>query len=158
MRTYVVRDGKPGVYFFSLDAANPVAVWAAKKFFFLPYFPARMKSEASGDEITYDAVRLENPPAEFRAQYRPTDAIALRAEGTLEHWLSERYCLYTVKDNDVYRGEIHHARWPLQDATAEVEVNTAALAAGILLPNIPPLLHFAKRLEVLIWPLCRLSK
>jgi hypothetical protein len=53
----------------------------------------------------------------------------------------------------VYRGEIHHAQWPLQDAEGEISENTMASAAGMDLPEMTPLLHFSKKLEVLIWPL-----
>ncbi len=77
--------------------------------------------------------------------------------GTLEHWLTERYCLYTVAGNDVFRAEIHHPQWPLQDAEAEIMENTMASAAGIELPDVRPVLHFAKRLDVLIWPLRRVA-
>ena len=73
----------------------------------------------------------------------------------MEHWLTERYCLYTTHHGRVYRGEIHHQPWPLQQAAAEFETNTVAAAAGITLPAAAPLLHFARRLEVLIWPLRR---
>lgn len=81
----------------------------------------------------------------------------MRSARKLEHWLTERYCLYTTVDGAVYRGEIHHAPWPLQGASAEIEVNTMAAAAGITLPDTKPLLHFAKRLDVLIWPLRRVT-
>jgi uncharacterized protein YqjF (DUF2071 family) len=79
-----------------------------------------------------------------------------RSSATLEHWLTERYCLYTTANGRVYRGEIHHEPWPLQDAEADIRVNSMAQAAGIRLPNTQPLLHFAKRLDVLIWPLRRI--
>ena len=82
-------------------------------------------------------------------------SISRSVPGSLDHWLTERYCLYTAVKHSVYRAEIHHQPWPLQDATAEFSTNTMASAAGIQLPAIQPLLHFAKRLEVLIWPLKR---
>ncbi len=91
--------------------------------------------------------------AEFRAKYGPVKPVELRRPGSLEHWLSERYCLYTVNRGAIYRAEIHHAQWPLQDAEAEILKNSMASAAGIELPGIPPLLHFSRRLDVLIWPL-----
>jgi len=152
VRTYVTHGGKPGVYFFSLDAANLPAVWAARKFYHLPYFHAAMKSEDRDRTIVYSSRRIKSP-AEFRGRFRPTAAVRLRERGSLEHWLTERYCLYTSHRNAVYRGEIHHQPWPLQDAEAEFETNTVAAAAGIRLPTTPPVLHFARRLEVLIWPL-----
>jgi|SRR5580658_5734492 uncharacterized protein YqjF (DUF2071 family) len=158
VRTYVTRGEKPGVYFFSLDAANLPAVWAARKFFHLPYFHARMscedRSDDRGGNILYSSLRLESP-AEFRANYRPTAEVRLRETGSLENWLTERYCLYTTHRGEVYRGEIHHQRWPLQQAEAAFEKNTVAAAAGISLPDTTPSVLFARRLEVLIWPLRR---
>jgi uncharacterized protein len=156
VRTYVTLDGKPGVYFFSLDVTNRAAVWAARTFYHLPYYRARMQVRISGERIEYFARRIEQD-AELRAQYWPTSSVRLREPGSLEHWLTERYCLYTVAQGEVYRGDIHHVPWPLQDAAAQIETNTMAAAADISLPSIPPLLHFAKRLEVLIWPLRRVS-
>jgi hypothetical protein len=152
VRTYVTYGSKSGVYFFSLDAANYPAVWAARTFYHLPYFHAAMSSTESGNTIHYYS-RRDHRAAEFRGHYRPIADIRLRDRGSIEHWLTERYCLYTVHQGKVYRGEIHHQRWPLQDAEAEIEVNTVAAAARIPLPRSRPLLHFGRKLEVLIWPL-----
>ena len=156
VRTYVTVGDKPGVYFFSLDAANLPAVWAARKFYRLPYFHARMS--VSGDEhgISYHSRRYRSN-AELRARYAATGPVQLRQAGTLEHWLTERYCLYTVANGNVCRAEIDHAQWPLQDGEAEIESNTMASAADIQLPDTKPLLHFAKKVEVLIWPLKRVA-
>ncbi len=154
VRTYVTYGGKPGVYFFSLDAGNLPAVWAARRFYHLPYFHAAMSSEELGGNVHYSSRRLRGT-AEFRGSYRPTADTRLRERGSIEHWLTERYCLYTTHRGQVYRGEIHHAPWPLQNAEAEFETNTVAAAAGISLPTTAPLLHFARRLEVLIWPIRR---
>jgi uncharacterized protein YqjF (DUF2071 family) len=152
LRTYVSLDGKPGVYFFSLDAANLPAVWAARRFYRLPYFHARMAAEFDGPWIRYDSHRYQGQ-AEFRGQYRPVGEARLRERGSLEHWLTERYCLYTVEGSQAHRAEIHHQQWPLQDAEAEIETNSMALSAGIVLPQDRPRLHFARKLDVLIWPL-----
>ena len=152
VRTYGSFGGKPGVYFFSLDAGSGAAVRAARKTYRLPYFHARMNVEQhEGDWIAYRSRR--DSDAEFRAKYRPRAPVELRRPGTLTNWLTERYCLYTVYRNSVFRAEIHHQQWPLQDAEAEISENTMVIAAGIKLPEIPPLLHFAKKLQVLIWPL-----
>lgn len=151
VRTYVTHGGKPGVYFFSLDAASRVAVWAARATYHLPYFHARMSSVDRDGWIHYHSVR--EPTAELKCKFRPIAPVELRKPGTLERWLTERYCLYTTIHNSVHRAEIHHAPWPLQDAECELSINSMAASAGIQLPTIQPLLHFAKRLEVLIWPL-----
>jgi uncharacterized protein YqjF (DUF2071 family) len=154
VRTYVTYGGKPGVYFFSLDAANLLAVWAARAFYHLPYFHAEMSSKDHNGSIHYSS-RRHRASAEFRGRYRPISPVQLSTRGSIEHWFTERYCLYTTHQDRVYRGEIHHQPWPLQNAGAEIEVNSVAAAAQISLPNSTPLLHFARRLDVLIWPLRR---
>jgi uncharacterized protein len=151
VRTYVRFGEKGGVYFFSLDAARRLAVWSARRLYRLPYFSARMRVEEDQGWIRYSSYRASGP--EFKGKYRPIGPIEPRAKGTLEHWLTERYCLYTTAGSAVYRAEIHHQPWPLANAEAEIEINSMAEAAGIMLPQDPPLLHFAKRLEVLVWPL-----
>lgn len=157
VRTYVTYGGKPGVYFFSLDAASRLAVWGARTFYKLPYFFAKMHVRDHEGWTEYTSSRASSP-AEFRGHYRPCGPVQLRAPGSLEHWLSERYCLYTVSGGNVYRSEIHHPQWPLQDAEADFQSNTMAAAAGVTLPSAIPLLHFSKRLNVLIWPLKKLDK
>ena len=152
VRTYVTLDGKPGVYFFSLDAANLPAVWAARTFYRLPYFHARMSAAVEGEWVAYHCRRNQGS-AKFRGRHRPVRPVQPRDKGSLENWLTERYCLYTMHAGCVYRAEIHHRQWPLQDAEAEIGTNTMASAAGISLPQSSPLLHFARKLEVLIWPL-----
>lgn len=155
VRTYVTAGGKPGVWFFSLDAASPPAVEAARMFYHLPYFHARMRCQSTGDGVHYTSVRTHNgaAPATFGAVYRPIGAEYSAAAGSLEHWLTERYCLYAAnRRGRVWRGEIDHRQWPLQPAAAEVRHNTMAARLGLHLAG-PPLLHFARRLAVQAWSL-----
>ena len=154
VRTYVTLDGKPGVFFFSLDASNLAAVKAARRCYHLPYFHARMSVAEEQSWIRYASQR-RNSSAEFRGRYRPIAPVQLREPGSLPHWLSERYCLYTVFSGHVFRAEIHHQQWPLQDAEWELEANT--MVEGVALPAAAPLLHFSRRLDVLIWPLRRIA-
>ncbi len=156
VRTYVNCGEKAGVYFFSLDAGSRLAVWAARALFYLPYFYAEMRTENASNEILYRSTR-RSQQAEFCGRYQPTTDVEQRTPGTLAHWLTERYCLYTVHRERVYRGEIHHAPWPLQNASAQIELNSMAAAAGISLPDTKPLLHFSKRQDVLIWPLRKIE-
>lgn len=157
VRTYVTYGGKAGVYFFSLDAASRLAVWGARTFYKLPYFFATMHVRDHDGWTQYSSSRSSSR-AEFRGRYRPVSPVQLRKPGSLEHWLTERYCLYTVSEGSVYRSEIHHPQWPLQDSEAEIDTNTMPASAGISLPSAIPLLHFSKRLDVLIWPLKRASR
>ena len=82
----------------------------------------------------------------------------MAAPGSLEHWLTERYCLYTMNERqEVLRGDIHHPPWPLESAEAEITVNTMAGAAGVRLPSVAPLLHFCKRQDMVCWAPERLA-
>ncbi len=159
VRSYVKRNGDRGVYFFSLDAANPLAVMIARAFFHLPYFTATMQSERVGKSIHYESHRTHRhaPSAEYEAHYRPTKPVEYTKPGTLAYWLTERYSLYTVFHDNIYTGAIHHPQWPLQEAEVETVCDTMALSHGICLPDIPPLLHFSQQQDVLIWPLHRVS-
>lgn len=154
LRTYVSAAGKPGIWFFSLDAHNPVAVRLARATFKLPYYDARMRCQTSGGWVFYDSGRIHRnaPPARFRARYRPTGEAFDSRPGTLEHFLTERYCLYAADARGaVRRGDIHHEMWPLQ--SAEVETRTLDMTAqiGVDPPDTGPLLHFARRLDVVAW-------
>lgn len=154
VRTYVTYGDKPGVYFFSLDAANLPAVWAARVFYHLPYSFASMSSVERDGKIDFCSQRHENR-AEFRASYHPTSPVRQREKFSIENWLTERYCLYSVHRGRVYRCEIHHPPWALEDAIAGIHVNTMVAAAQIDLPDTAPLLHFSRQQDVLIWPLRR---
>lgn len=156
VRTYVTAEGKPGVWFFSLDATSWAAVTGARLLFHLPYYSAAIRLQRQGETVCYTSQRTDGGgrPALFQGRYRPTGALFQAAPGSLEHWLTERYCLYSAdRRGRCYRGEIDHAPWPLQAAEAEIEANTMAEATGIALPAVPPLCHFAARIDVHVWPL-----
>ncbi|MBV9367269.1 MAG: DUF2071 domain-containing protein [Solirubrobacterales bacterium] len=156
VRTYVTFGGKPGIFFFSLDAGSGLAVAAARTFYRLPYFHAHMAIERRAGELGYSSERKASesaPSAAFRGRYRPRGSVCPPAPGTLEHWLTERYCLYTFDDKQrVLRGEIHHPPWPLQSAEADITLNTMGDELGIELSRTP-LLHFAARQDVVFWTL-----
>jgi uncharacterized protein YqjF (DUF2071 family) len=156
VRTYVIVQNIPGVYFFSLDANNPIAVWLARMIFHLPYFTARIRIQRKGDSFHYYSQRTHSPAHSeaFSATYRPISSVYQAQRETLEYWLIERYCLYTVvEQNKVFRANIHHKPWPLQQAEAEIMHNSLASTDGLHLPATPPLLHYANKQEVLVWPL-----
>jgi uncharacterized protein YqjF (DUF2071 family) len=149
LRTYVALDGKPGVWFLSLDAASSLAVWVARRFFFLPYYLADMSIAEDGSGVRYRSTRNG---AEVLASYRPTSEPYRARVGSLEHWLTERYCLYAeAPDGSLWRNQVHHHPWPLQSAAAQIERNTLLASHGISLQEPPALLHFARRLDVVVW-------
>ena len=155
LRTYVSADGKPGIWFFSLDAHNPLAVRLARATFKLPYYDAEMSCHTSGDEVRYSSVRTHRgaPPAAFEGTYRPTGEVFESRPDTLENFLTERYCLYAANSKGrVKRGDIHHHLWPLQRAEAETETLDMTAQVKVKLPDTEPLLHYARRLDVVAWP------
>jgi uncharacterized protein YqjF (DUF2071 family) len=153
VRTYVTFDGKPGVYFFSLDAESSLAVAAARSLLHLPYFTAHMDVRSDRQRVDYTSRRVgDGAPAELVAGYEPVGSPFRAEPGTLDYFLTERYCLYNVDARfRVYRLEIHHPPWTLQRAQAVFDVNTMAEAAGVRLPAVAPVLHFSRRQDMLAW-------
>jgi uncharacterized protein len=154
VRTYVTAEDKPGIWFFSLDTSSQLAVEGARRVYKLPYFHARMSATHSGTTIDYSSARRSDSshPFVFSGRYRPRGEAAPAQPETLEHFLTERYCLYAVDDGRLHRADIHHPPWPLQDAEAEIELNTMP-PDGVELPEERPLVYFAARQDVLIWSL-----
>jgi uncharacterized protein YqjF (DUF2071 family) len=154
VRTYVTHGGDPGVWFFSLDCESWLAVRTARALYHLNYLDARMSVARDGGWVSYTSERTHRsaPRAAFRGRYRPVGAPFLSRIGSLEHWLTERYALFAVDGHGrTYRGDIHHAQWALERAEAEFELNTTAAPLGLDLATAP-LLHFARSIDVLVWP------
>ncbi len=150
VRTYVCAEDKPGIWFFSLDASSRLAVEAARRTYRLPYFHARMSAARRGESIAYECARLEEPGRVFSGRFRPAGPVFTAEPGSLERFLTERYCLYTTDGRGrLARAEIHHLPWPLQHAEAEIEL----ASISPLEPAGDPLLHFSRRLDALVWPL-----
>jgi len=155
VRTYVRSGDRTGVWFFSLDATSRLAVAAARWFFNLPYYDAEIVVASRGESIDHRSRRVHRgvPAAEFQATYRPTGASARAVAGSLEHFLVERYCLFSRSPKgELGYMDVHHAPWPLQPAIAAVEINSMTAGFGIDLRGAP-LVHFARSLDVVAWPL-----
>ena len=158
VRTYVRAGDKPGVFFFSLDAASRLAVEGARIAFGLPYFLSQARVDPVLDGIHYRTTRRDarGAPATFHGEYRPDSLIFTAQPGSFEYFLTERYCLYTRRRGGViWRAEIDHAPWPLQTAEADIRINTMADAAGLILPDCDPVLHFARYIDVIVWRIRR---
>ena len=147
------------MWFLSLDAGNRLAVWAARRFFHLPYFHASMRLGGSPDQIDYESLRLSGSDGvAFRARYGPTGEPCAATPGSLEHFLTERYCLYARSPRgEILRAEVHHHPWSLQPAEAEIETNELLRPHGLSAPGPPALLHFSRHLDVVVWPLTRVA-
>lgn len=160
LRTYVKTAGRSGVWFFSLDATSWLAVRAARCLG-LPYYDARMTVELEENTVHYESLRVHKrvPPAEFMASYRPTGPVYHALPGSLDHWLTERYCLYgALKPGEVVYGEIHHRQWPLQPAEVELRRNTMTRPLGLDLSDTQPVCHFARYQEVVAWPIVPIER
>jgi uncharacterized protein YqjF (DUF2071 family) len=161
VRTYVTINGKPGVWFFCLEATNPIAVRIARKFFHLPYMDAKIEvgdshKKNKGQWIGYRSVRSHpgELPATFKIDYRPIGKSFQARPGSLEEFLTSRYCLYSAdSQGKIFRGEIDHDPWRLHEAQAIVRENTMTDWMGVQLPSETPLLHFAKHAKVVAWTL-----
>jgi hypothetical protein len=149
VRTYVTRDDKPGIWFFSLDASSRLAVEAARRFYRLPYYQANISLARQGETIAYECSRHRGKA--FSGSYRPESGAIRADKGTLEHFLTERYCLYTEDRGSLYRAEIHHQPWQLRPAGAQIDLNTMPPSALQL--DDEPVLHYSARQDVVIWPL-----
>jgi len=158
VRTYATVGGKPGIYFLSLDAARQSAVTAARRYYRLPYFQAEMTHAASDGHVEFSSHRAsdDGPPADLEGRCMPLGSPCPPAPGSPEHFLTERYCLYTLDDQQrILRADIHHPPWPLQRATAELNTNTMTEPFGIELSG-EPVLHFSRRQDVALWRLAHI--
>jgi uncharacterized protein YqjF (DUF2071 family) len=120
----------------------------------LPYFHARMAADRRGEGVDYVSSRPDSErPYVFEASYRGTGRLFEPQPSSLEHFLTERYCLYAGDGSGLYRAEIHHPPWRIREAEAEIALNTMP-PDGLELRG-EPLLHLAERQDVVIWPLAK---
>ena len=150
VRTGVTVDGRPGVWFFSLDASSRLAVETAKRRYRLPYVHAHMELERHDEWLHVESSR---PGGTFCARYRGVGDLFHSEPGSLEWFLVERYCLYTEDGGRLYRAEIHHRPWELQRGEVRIDLNTMAPLA---LPDVQPHVLFAPRQDTVIWSLLEL--
>ena len=161
VRTYVhLRGREPGVWFFSLDTSSALAVDAARAFYKLPYFHSVIQWSETEDPLPRCEFvsRRDDPtgakPANLRVRYQPADGVVTRATpGTLEHFLIERYLLYTMsKEHELWRARVHHQPYPIQRAEVLELEETLVWAAGIKRSEDVPLRHYAREVNVHIDP------
>jgi uncharacterized protein YqjF (DUF2071 family) len=155
VRTYVHHKGVPSVWFLSLDAANKLAVWGARTFYYLPYFYAQMSLAQTGKTIRYSSLRSDGrgASAKLHAEWVIGEPLALTSPGSLEFFLTERYCLDTEHNGKLYRARIHHQPWPLQRAELPSLSSSMIESHGLPTPKGNPLLHYCETLSIDIWPL-----
>lgn len=154
VRTYVKYDGKPGIYFLSIDVANWASLKIAKRWYRLPYHSAQISIRKEGKTFHCHSIRKgnANTPILFEGKYVPVSEVFFPKEGTLEHWLTERYCLYSSNNGvNIYCGEIHHQPWPLQKAKIEIVRNTLFTPFHFDLSEVKPIAHYSTGVDSLMW-------
>lgn len=153
VRTYVQYDGKPGIFFLSIDVKNWASLKIARHWYHLPYHSSNVSIEHKGTTFSFQSIRNENNRhISFKALYKPISDVFSPEEGTLDHWLTERYCLYSRdKTSNIYCGEIHHLPWPLQKAEFEIQSNSLLSPFNINLRNTNPIAHYSGGVDALIW-------
>ena len=153
VRTYATIDGKPGIWFFSLDTPNPLVNEAARRSYRVPYFRSRIELECDGERVSWRSERTQRgaPPAAFEVDYEPLGAEFKASPGSFEQFAAERYCLYVLdRRRRVLRGDIDHPPWPLRKATARIARNTMGAELGADLSG-EPVLHLGARQDVVFW-------
>lgn len=135
VRTYVIDEqGRPGVWFYSLDAARWLAVQFARRAFHLPYFHAAMsvKREPESGWIDYHSRRFDGR-AEAAFRYRGVGETQTAEPGTLEFFLVERYLLLAHDPGrDLLRGGyVAHPPYEFQMAEVTAFDPSPIAAAGL---------------------------
>jgi uncharacterized protein YqjF (DUF2071 family) len=146
LRTYVLKDGVPGIYFFSLEAESRLAVAAARATFGLPYFHARMSMIEEDGVVDY---QTDRGAARHHVRYRIGESVGPAEAGTLDHFLVERYHLFVVKNGKTRRAQVYHRPYPIQRAEVLAVEDTLCEAAG--LPSVrgePRFVHYAGGVDV----------
>lgn len=160
LRTYVRHRGEPGVYFFSADIGSRMAAKAAGTLYRLPVHSASLKAETGADGWTdFRGHRHDQAEADISMRYRGFGPVLGNDGNSVDAWLTERYVMFAAdKAGELYRGDIHHMPWSLQQGEAEIQVEGISRAAGFRLDAEPSLLHFAERQDALIWPPDRVTE
>lgn len=147
VRTYVTDGEKPGVWFFSLDADCMPIVLGGRMLYGLPYYRSRMSIEPTGTGYRYRSSRRSCDVC-FEADYTGAGDTFIASPGSMDHWLAERYCLYSERRGRLMRVNVHHPPWPLQRAHVEVRRNDLFRAASLEVRDTAPVCHFSTGVAV----------
>jgi uncharacterized protein YqjF (DUF2071 family) len=150
-RTYVSAEGRPGIWFLSLDMSSELVVEIARRAYQLPFHRADITTERRDDWLSFESRRQETRRGSFRARYRPIGEPTEPGLRSLAYFLTERYRVYITDSGRLRQGEIHHAPWQLQPAEAVIDENTMA-PSGLELLDDEPVLHYSAQRDLVVWP------
>jgi uncharacterized protein YqjF (DUF2071 family) len=150
LRTYVRVGARRGVWFFSLDAASPLAVRAARLMTALPYFDACMSTSERDGSIAFASRRTSRSTVDgrFQARYTPTGDARPAEPGSLSAFLHERYRFFSRRGTRLLAAEVRHEPWLLQPASVEIAENSLGTIIGASLTAIPEYVAFGRALRV----------
>ena len=158
VRTYVHSQGKPGIYFMSMDANHKAAVWGARMGWSLPYYHAKMQMSITDQQIDYQINRSRSG-ANHQTCYQVGQTLGPSEPDTLQHFLLERYFLFVEHRARLCSAQVHHVPYPAE--AAEVLDFQDDLLSEVGLPDVtgyPPLVHYSPGVDVEIFPLRPVSK
>jgi uncharacterized protein YqjF (DUF2071 family) len=158
VRTYVHDDqGNPGVWFFSLDCNQPLAVEIARRAFHLPYHHASMRSKTTGGRIQYRSRRKTPGALDADYDYHKPNATNAAQAGSLEWFLVERYLLFSANtEGQLFRGQVHHSPYQIAPARCDQWSSEPLRLNGFPIPETPPVsMLAAAAVDVKVYPLTR---
>ena len=151
VRTYVVKDGQPGVFFLTLDAKSLVTCMHAPRAYGLAYRYAKAKVKRRGEAIAWRS-RRSSDGAQLVGTSSPMGTEQVAQPHTLEHFLFERYCLYTEHKGCLRRAYVFHEPWVFHEGEVRLENNSLLESYGMGLEVlVPDLIHVSKGLPVKTW-------
>jgi len=143
VRTYVIKDGIPGIYMFSIETNKIIDVLFTRLFVGLPY-------QKSDIKWTQKRLISKNTDSYQRLDINIGKTKPLTEKTALDFWLTERHALYEASNNKLHRFDIHHKEWDLQNL--DVTINDILYDTGkYSLTNFPDKIQYADKIEVLLW-------
>ena len=151
LRTYVRHNGTPGIYFLSIDTDGLIYGELAERVFRLPCHNADITPFDLTDRVRFESFR-HGANARFEATYRPHGNPAPAEEGTLDHFLCERYSYFLEHEDRVIQGCIHHEPWPIQPVEVECVTTDLFEAVGLIAPaGAPDAQFYVEELQSVAW-------
>ena len=143
VRTYIDNDNRKGVYFLNIEAGNHLSAIISKTLSGLPY-------EKSNIKRTTKTYTSHNVQKDFHLDTEFETKKSQAEKSALDNWLTERYCLYLDKGTLIYRYDIHHKEWEINDVEiTRLDVNYRI--GKISLTGKPDLIHYSDGVKVIAW-------
>ena len=161
LRTYVQHKGKPGVFFLSLDVGNWASLTISKRWYHLLYCKAKISYRKEGYTFHCQSVRNGNShnPITFKGSFTTDLRSYFPEEGTIDHWLTERYCLYSLdRRGNIYCGDIHHSHGLLQKLPPTSVTIHFQHRLGLTSAKMSRFFFFQKGLDALFWNIKKIEE